>query len=46
MHSGVILASLGAGLGEFTFLSLTAHFDKSVASVLGGFTLCRTVCHC
>jgi len=31
--SGVVLASIGSGLGEFTFLSLTAHFDKSVRSV-------------
>jgi len=31
---GVVLASIGAGLGEFTFLSLAAHFDKSVASIL------------
>jgi len=28
MYLGVVLASLGAGLGEFTFLSLLAHFDK------------------
>lgn len=29
---GIVLASIGAGLGEFTFLSLTAHFDKSQVS--------------
>jgi len=31
MCAGVVLASIGSGLGEFTFLSLTAHFDKSVS---------------
>ena len=31
---GVALASLGCGLGEFTFLSLTAHFDKWVKGCL------------
>jgi len=32
MYLGVVLASIGAGLGEYTFLSLMAHFDKSVTS--------------
>jgi len=39
VYTGVCLASIGAGLGEFTFLSLTAHFDKSVMSTLTSLVL-------
>ncbi|ELU00649.1 hypothetical protein CAPTEDRAFT_128152 [Capitella teleta] len=30
--TGVVFASLGAGLGEITFLSLSTHFDKNSVS--------------
>lgn len=42
--TGVVLASIGSGMGEFTFLSLTAYFDRlatfAVASIFRIF-LCN-----
>ena len=40
---GVVCASIGAGLGEITFLALTARYNKYVDAFIWGQTCFSTI---